>query len=81
MFLPKKRKSKPAKHGAAAIHHALAEGIHIDDAPDICDAFAIRWRDESRVFRVQHSNTLAPELMVYTLIATLGIVSVTVRMR
>ena len=47
---------KPAKHAAAASQHGVSEGTHVDDAPDICDMFAVRWRDESHVFRVQYSR-------------------------
>ncbi len=50
---------KPAQHIAAARRLGVFEGVHIDDSPEICDAFATLWRDEARIFRVQYRRPRA----------------------
>ena len=53
------QQGKQAQHIATARRHGVFEGVHIDDSPEICDAFATLWRDEARIFRVQYRRPRA----------------------
>ena len=47
---------KAAVHSRLSREYQVREGIHVDDSPVICDAFAARWGTEARVFRIQYRD-------------------------